>query len=142
MRELYSIIYLTKFLKLNLVVCFVLCLFTMSARSQSLVNTFSYGIENLGQIPIFPCEGNLRLNIAYNIQTNDTIVLYFPNSFHATEMPAGYTVADSLDGFVTLNFPISASGEININFQLKNCINDLSASGADVNMDNLFLVHI
>lgn len=78
MKKLYALIYLNRCFKFNWFISLVLFLFALSAQGQSLVNTFTYGNGNLGQIPLYRCEGNLQLNMTYNVQSPDAIVFVFP----------------------------------------------------------------
>ncbi len=137
MGKLYSFIHLNRSFKFNWLINIVLVLFALSSQSQTLTNTFTYGNGNLGQVPIYICEGDLHLNISYSVQNSDAIVLYFPNSFHVSGLPVGFSVTDSLNGFVEVTFPVSGTNSLNLNFQLKNCINNLAANGSNVNTSNL-----
>jgi len=81
--------------------------------SQSTVtNTFSYGNGIDEPISLFRCESSLNLNVQWdNALADDTLVLFFPNSFEISGLSASYTVTDSTGGFVEIQVPVSgASG--------------------------------
>lgn len=140
MENLYNSNYSSLISKLKLYFSTAFILFSLIGKSQSLFNTFTYGDPTLGQIPIFACESQLNLNLQYNnVQNPDSIVLIFPNSFHISGQPANFITLDSLGEFVKILFPIptNGSGELNISFEFKKCLNEFAAIESMLNLNNL-----
>jgi hypothetical protein len=123
--------------KFSLILTFLLLFFSFLIQSQTLVNSFTTGNGITGQVPLYPCESQLNLNISYSVQNTNSIVLYFPNSFDLTTLPSNYVVTDSTNGFVEITFPVSNTGQLNFTFQLSNCLNDLAAIGSVLNISDL-----
>lgn len=138
MENLYNSNYSLLISKLKLYFATAFILFSLIGKSQSLFNTFTYGDPTLGQIPIFACESQLNLNLQFNnVQNPDSIVLFFPNSFHISGQLSNFIVSDSLSGFVEIRFPVNGSGEIDISFEYKKCLNEFAAVGSIPNLNNL-----
>ena len=110
MENNYSVKGQVKHLKLGILLNFILLLFSNVTKSQSLVNTFTYGDGSPGQVPLYSCESPLQLSIAYsNVQASDSIIIYFPNSFDIDALPALYTVTNNTGSFAEIAIPVAGS---------------------------------
>lgn len=108
--------------------------------SQSVVNNvFTYGNGINQQLPLFKCESTLGLNVSWSdANSNDTLSLYFPNSFEALILPSGFIVTDSTNGFIEVQIPISGpTGNLSLDFRFTNCLSSLAQSNSPLNTNNL-----
>lgn len=121
----------------TLTLCFILA--TNFCFGQIVNNSFTYGNEINQQLPLFKCESTLGLDVSWSgANSIDTLTLYFPNSFEVLTLPTGFIVTDSTNGFVEVQFLISAtSGSLQFDFRFSNCLSSLAQSDSPLNTNNL-----
>jgi hypothetical protein len=120
-----------------LTLCFILV--ANFCNGQIVTNSFTYGNGINQQLPLFKCESTLSLFVEWSgAQNNDTLVLYFPNSFEITNLPNNSILSDSTNGFIEIQIPtLGTTGNLNFDFSFSNCINSLAQSNSPLNTNNL-----
>lgn len=121
----------------TLTLCFILA--TNFCYGQIVNNSFTYGNGINQQLPLFKCESTLGLFVEWaGAQNNDTLVLYFPNSFEVTNLPNNSILSDSTNGFIEIQIPtFGMAGNLTLDFTFSNCINSNASANSLLNSNNL-----